>query len=485
MSRFSAPAGIWSCTATACVAVGVIAPFTGVVILVPGMQRLTRLTPASGMIVFLVCLAAAVLLHLHWRLTRADSTGLLCSAAALLAVQGLTLSAVERRLPSGDMGAYFTAANLTAGLLLVSLTWLLRDFRFAARLDPLGVGLSTGALLAAAHLAVAVTDSGWRHPPVLDGVGMVALVACGVGLALGLRHISDLPPWAQLRFQAAVVLLFARQALALTERSSSVNLPVAQVAELVAGFVVAVLLASTSLALLRLGIRDDQRMVGALRTRLADLEEDTRTDRARMHEVMGSIAGIASAAELMSSASGVSADDRPELERMVAHESSRLHRMLHDAHSTRPVTVVLEEVLRPLVVGHRAQGHAVRWEPDDRQVTVAPDALAQAVSVLLANAARHAPGSVIDIRVSDEPGWVAIRVSDSGPGVCAEVAGSLFTWGTRAADSPGSGIGLHLARRLLLEGGGRLIHDPGHRPGASFVIGVRPARPPLLDRGDR
>lgn len=482
MSKLSVPAGGWSTSATGWLLVAVVAPAAVVLLLSPSTRDLHHLTTTAGVALFSVGLLAAVLLHLHWRLTRAETSAWLSAGVALTSLHGLALTTVEWQHPGSGATFYLAISNLLVGALLMLLARLLRSGEpGAGRLDPLGLGLVGGTVLSVGHVATARGDPGGALPPGSTVSCALVLVACGATLALAAERASDLPTWALRRIQAVLVLVFLRQALVLVQPTTTVPRPALQIAELVADVAAAVVVGATALALLRLAIRDEHRMLTALRTRLVDLEAGSRADRERMHEVTGTIAGIASVTELMSSSRELSPADRPDLERMVAQEAARLHRLLQDARPGVPVAVAVEQVLRPLVIGHRAQGHVVHWEPDERWVAVAPDALAQAVSVLLANAARHAPGSPVTIRVSDEPGWVAIRVSDSGPGIDHADVGSLFVWGARGSASPGSGIGLHLARRLLSEGGGRLTYDARHRPGASFVIGVRRARPPLTN----
>lgn len=475
MSKFSAPGGVWSSTATMCAVAVIVAPLV-ILVLTHGMPAPAQLAAAAAPIVYLAGLVASLMLHLHWRMTRTPSTAWLCAGTALVSLQGLTISIIDRSsIP--DLASYLTVANVALALLLLLLASCPPSVRGPAWRDPLGVGLILGTLVAACHIAVLHGGLDWSLPPGLEVPSAIVLLGSGATLALSLPRRSDLPSWAQVRFQAAIVITFCWQALAIQDRSFPLDKGLLLVLGMVSGLAVAVLTSTTSIALLRLGIRDQQRLVSAVWERLDDLEQRTRTDRERMHEVMGSIAGIASATELMSSSYVLTPEERPELERMVTHEVARLQRVLHDDQPARPFPVALDEVLQPLVVGHRAQGNDVRWSPDDRWVSVVPDALAQAVSVLLANAARHAPGSPVEIRVSDEPGWVMIRVSDGGPGVASAVADTMFDWGVRSAASAGSGIGLHLARRMLEDGSGRLTYDPTHRPGASFVIGVRRAAP--------
>ena len=51
---------------------------------------------------------------------------------------------------------------------------------------------------------------------------------------------------------------------------------------------------------------------------------------------------------------------------------------------------------------------------------------------------------------------VTVTVSDQGPGIAPELRERLFDWGVSRPDSPGQGIGLHVAADITHELGGRL-----------------------------
>jgi signal transduction histidine kinase len=195
-----------------------------------------------------------------------------------------------------------------------------------------------------------------------------------------------------------------------------------------------------------------------------------------MHEIDATLAGISTAAGLLHGSAPLSPERRTLLEGMVRSETSRLHRLVADKGPGTLCEVTVDDVLQPLVERQRVRGITVRWQRSGLVALAEPDDLAEVVSVLLENAARHAPGSPVEVLSRRCGSRVEVVVSDFGPGVDAAVRTQLFQWGARHPDSPGQGIGLssawHLARRQ--RGDLRVVDTPG--VGATFVIGLRAPR---------
>ncbi len=98
-----------------------------------------------------------------------------------------------------------------------------------------------------------------------------------------------------------------------------------------------------------------------------------------------------------------------------------------------------------------------------------PLAMQRLVDNLLANAARHAGGTVL-LRTAREAGRVTLAVLDRGPGIPAELVERLKQPFTRRDDarsgSSGAGLGLAIADRVAVLHGGRL--DLLARPGGGL-----------------
>lgn len=103
--------------------------------------------------------------------------------------------------------------------------------------------------------------------------------------------------------------------------------------------------------------------------------------------------------------------------------------------------------------------------------------LAQVLSNLLNNAAKFTdPGGRIRVRVSERAGQVVVSVKDNGIGISTDHLPRIFDMFTRADSAParardGLGIGLSLARGLVLMHGGRLeAHSEGMGSGSEFIV---------------
>ncbi|MET9014973.1 HAMP domain-containing sensor histidine kinase [Streptomyces olivaceoviridis] len=155
--------------------------------------------------------------------------------------------------------------------------------------------------------------------------------------------------------------------------------------------------------------------------------------------------------------------------------------LLDDAHGgtlTAPGTAEVLPTLRRLTEVLDSSGHlTVAVDGPPLEAGVPPALLERIVSPLLTNACRYARSN-ISVRARRAPDGVRVEVIDDGPGVPPPFAGQLFEPGRRADPGDGhggAGLGLPLARRLARSAGGEVTYDPGHTPGARFVVSL-PAR---------
>ncbi len=255
------------------------------------------------------------------------------------------------------------------------------------------------------------------------------------------------------------------------------------------------MIGQAAVALERTDIADQARRVHLLaetehlRTALlSSLSHDLRTP-------LGVIEGAASA---LLERDDQSADVRRELAASVLEESLRMNRLVADLLAmvrleSGELTVKREWHVLAELVGVALErteavlaGRPVHVElPDDLPLVPVDEVLVEQVLVnLLENAAKHTPaGTAVEIRADTVPGAVEVQVADHGPGLPAGMEGRIFEKFERAgASAAGAGLGLTIARGMIMAHGGRI--RAGNRPGGGAVftftlpiIGTPPAMP--------
>jgi len=108
--------------------------------------------------------------------------------------------------------------------------------------------------------------------------------------------------------------------------------------------------------------------------------------------------------------------------------------------------------------------------PDYELVTILGNLIDNAFDVLTAQPSERARSVEVAGALAD--GGVRITVTDNGPGLTVEQAGSVFTrgWSTKTARGPAGdrGLGLALVAQAVNRCGGTVLAEPG--PGARFVV---------------
>ena len=120
----------------------------------------------------------------------------------------------------------------------------------------------------------------------------------------------------------------------------------------------------------------------------------------------------------------------------------------------------LDSLIREVAEGYQKREQAVSFQPAGiAPLRFAPLAISRAVSNLVDNAIRYAPGP-IEIQARESPGRVVIEVLDHGPGVPASEAERLKRPFTRLDESRGglggAGLGLAIVDRIARAHGGSL-----------------------------
>lgn len=239
-------------------------------------------------------------------------------------------------------------------------------------------------------------------------------------------------------------------------------------------------------------IRLLSRAVNTLVERLRTLEQARRQLLANLvHELGRPLGALRSAIQALSGGANGEAALRQELLVGMEEEINRLQRLLDDlARFHDQVLGSLEVNRRPVALSdwlphvlalwrEMAQGNGLRWEStvsaDLPTLEVDPDRLAQALGNLLSNAIKYtAPGGMVFVNAGVEEDAVWIRVSDTGPGIAPEEHDLVFTpfyRGRQGGRFPkGMGLGLTIARDLIVAHGGRLVLESTPGRGSHFTL---------------
>jgi two-component system, OmpR family, sensor histidine kinase BaeS len=124
----------------------------------------------------------------------------------------------------------------------------------------------------------------------------------------------------------------------------------------------------------------------------------------------------------------------------------------------------ITQLLRDVIAGFQAAAESAKVtleleaEEGLPSLDIDPTRTQQVVANLLGNALRHTPaGGRIVVRASRAgPDAVAVEVHDTGTGMSPEVVGRVFDRFFRGPDSTGSGLGLPIARELVVGQGGEI-----------------------------
>jgi two-component system OmpR family sensor kinase len=204
------------------------------------------------------------------------------------------------------------------------------------------------------------------------------------------------------------------------------------------------------------------------------------------HELRTPLTVIHGNAQLLAGGEGDLEEQRVAASHIL-RESERLTRLvdkllvLARADTAEPFVghpLQLDEIAMETFEDLRALGGGrlrVRWI-DAVTVSGERDRLKQLLVVLIDNALRYTPApGTVDLSVSDDGHEAVIRVEDQGIGLPNVPVAQLFERsyrgpGARALDPSGSGLGLSIARWIVLRHGGTIALEPNEGRGTRAVV---------------
>lgn len=101
-----------------------------------------------------------------------------------------------------------------------------------------------------------------------------------------------------------------------------------------------------------------------------------------------------------------------------------------------------------------------------------PFRMEQVLTNILSNAIKYAPGKPIEVSVTSENKWALIKIKDYGPGIDLQNKEQIFNRFVRAGQRTveGIGLGLFIARQIVLAHGGQIEVQSTLGEGATFEI---------------
>jgi signal transduction histidine kinase len=245
------------------------------------------------------------------------------------------------------------------------------------------------------------------------------------------------------------------------------------------------------------------RAFNSLAERLHSLEEARHQLLANMvHELGRPLGALQSGVEALRGGADEDSALRHELMAGMDAEIHRLRRLLDDLSrhydqalgplELKRCPIDLNDWLTLVLIPWReaAEHKGLRWvvtlPNDPLPIEIDPDRLAQAVGNLISNAIKYTPaGGAVSIKVESDSAMAFMHVMDTGPGISpddqAHVFEPFYRGHTARRFPQGMGLGLTIARDLVVAHGGRLevMSALGH--GSRFTIALpRFSPPPFL-----
>jgi|GEM_PF-1511362 len=205
------------------------------------------------------------------------------------------------------------------------------------------------------------------------------------------------------------------------------------------------------------------------------------------HEVGNPLSAISGYAQLLEA--GVdSEEERHEYLSAIINQSGRIQKILRELLDySRPskgqselldLGEALPRTMSMIEAQRVFRGIEVDYDLDEEHrphlVVMDRDHLAQIVIIIAMNAAQAMGGEGrFQLALSRGQGTVRLRLTDSGPGIPAQIAGRLFDpFFTTKSPGEGTGLGLSICQRLVDSYQGRIDIESKVGQGAAFVVSL-------------
>jgi signal transduction histidine kinase len=452
------------------VAITIAAPVVPTLLLTGGSSGSAEVLHSSELVAYALVLGAAVFVYFHWRMTSSAPArenanrlaGWLTIGLLVAGIYGLVQASVLDTAGAAQKDSWPLLGLIVLQVVLIVVA------RVAERAEVPGDPAVAGAVGGLLLTAIACIVLGFAPPlvvsPTIEDLLVTMVMVTGLLLALTLLQRTEVSTWVRRRLALSAVLLTAAHCAGYLDIHRDTVVTVAVIANLQG----AVVLCTMAQSLLRKSVLEHQRELQQLQQTLAQVRANVLEDRELLHEVGSTVAGITTASRVMRQGPLLSPQRRQRLERMLNAELARLDRLMSSRAPSVTREFDVDDVVEQLVTSHHERGLDVHWTPGYAYAFGDPDDLAEVVNILLENSRRHGGGKVqVDVTASDE--YVEVTCSDDGPGVADEVRHQLFTSGVRGPESPGEGLGLAIARRLMSDRGGSLELTASRHHGATFV----------------
>lgn len=210
------------------------------------------------------------------------------------------------------------------------------------------------------------------------------------------------------------------------------------------------------------------------------------------HELKTPITSIQGFAQSILDGAASSPQELHQASEIIYNESARMHRLVIDLltlskleggtanlqYSTVDLSILVEQVIEKLQPQIQTAGIAIAQEIEKHQFVFGDaDRLAQVFTNLMDNAIKFTPqNGKITVTVKAEPTSVVVGISDTGPGIPSQEESRIFERfyqvdkSRRGGSSRGIGLGLSIARQIVISHNGEIWVSSSPENGSTFFI---------------